>query len=345
MRRRSRTVTVLTQRLAALYTQARERRSATGARSDLTYLAELTGLPERDLEAWLRGDGRSFSDDELLTLVGQLALWAEQPPPDRPEWRELGAAAHSGHHGRNGREPRWRSQIALAVSIVAALAAVVVAIPIVINAVGSVGRDPIPFGWTVSRANAETNGCWGWQFARPISTIPVNSFPTDSMAAEEKWALHLGGSDVEGGTYSIILQGKGANNVVIQDVRVKVIARKPARPGTIVYYAAGCGGGLSERYIAVNLSSPALRLTPVNGATTWPFAISGSDTEDLLIGADLAPSSLRYEYYFVYEIDWVQGSHSGTVTIDAPNGQPFTAQPILPGSHGYIASNGKWIQD
>jgi hypothetical protein len=65
--------------------------------------------------------------------------------------------------------------------------------------------------------------------------------------------------------------------------------------------------------------------------------------EYLVLHAGLKDRQGGFEYSFVYEIDWSQGSQSGTVTVLAPDGKPFTAAPTIPGDPAYGARDGRWV--
>ncbi|MDT5026455.1 MAG: hypothetical protein QOE61_2881, partial [Micromonosporaceae bacterium] len=131
--------------------------------------------------------------------------------------------------------------------------------------------------------------------------------------------------------------------VIIRDLRVKVVSRAPAIVGTAIMRAADCGGTVSSRNYSVDLtaSNPQLLLEDVHGEPTTDhqlYTVSKSDPEVFLLIGHLTDSgSVTYEY----QVDWSQGSHSGTSDIVAPNGKPFAVttggtNPV------YLPRDGQW---
>jgi hypothetical protein len=336
-------------RFSRLERDAKQHRTQTGYSYSHSLLAEESEVPEEKFEAWMAGDAVLRDDQaDLMAVVSLLALWAGQPQPDPRKWppratrkrlyaimRKLGGWLNN---------PKWSAP--LITTIVGGL--VVWAVSMSQTSDGSQPSSAesipsVPFGYPVSRTNGDLSQCGtGWLFQRPIQEIKYTSLQGQDVATDEIWALHNGASDVNGGAYTIALQGYSATeNVAIHDVRIKVLSRKPARAATAIYNSIGCGGALQVEDFTVQVDSPNPQLVAQNGATQFPYTISGTDIEYLVLDAATSPSD-RDEYQFVYQIDWSQGSRQGTVTVMAPNGKPFTAAPVLPGSNTYYDGNGRW---
>lgn len=349
---------LLASELAKLEVEARLHRAQAGGQYSRFLLAEVSGVPEATFVRWLSGDAVTGDDNgDLMAVVSTLALWAGQSEPERRRWLLLAAA--TGKRQATGtklklsgllRKPaNWISGIVTAV-IIAVAGAVATAIVMQMIApspaprpTSALGASSVPFGVTVSRTNGELSDCASWLFAQPIEKIPYRGLQgSQNAAADEAWALRNGAADVNGGAYTITLQGNSAtDNVVIKDVRIEVLSRKAAQAGTAIYNASGCGGALTAQDFTVQVDSSDPVFVAQNRATRWPYTISSSDTEYLILDAQISPSD-RDEYQFVYRIDWSQGSRQGTVTVPAPNGKPFTATPLLPGSMTYHSDNGHW---
>jgi len=344
----------LTAELADLEGGARLRRARDENPYSRLLLSETSGVPEAKFAPWLAGEAASGDDDDdLMAVVSTLALWAGKPRPEQGHWLSLAAAARE--HRAAGALPKLRALLprsaAWTASLVSALIVGIVAPIVVIEVTSGPGTQPtsgagvpaVPFSYPVSRTNGSLGGCAGWLFPQSIQKIPYTSLHgSQDAAADETWALRHGAADVDGGAYTIILQGDSAtDNVVIMDVRIKILSRKPAQAGTVIYNQSGCGSALAVQDFTVQVDSPDPQFTAQNGAARWPYTISSTDEEDLILNASISPSD-RDVYQFVYQIDWSQGSRQRTVTVTAPDGKPFTAAPLLPGSSGYYSGNGHW---
>jgi hypothetical protein len=345
----------LASELARLEGEAKRCRARAGDHYSHLLLAEASGVPEAKFAPWLTGDAVPGDDDgDLMAVISTLALWAGQPmKPEQRDWLPLAAATRKRRPARAGRKfggflTRTTAWIGTIVAGVIAGIVLIVVGPWFtprsgIAPTSATGVSSVPFGHTVSRTNGRLGQCAGWLFPQPIQKIPYTRLQgSQNVAADEKWALRNGGADVNGGAYTITLQGNSTTeNVAIRDVRIKILSRKPTHAGTVIYNGLGCGGGLAEQVFTVQVDSPNPRFVAQNGATKWPYTISGTDIEYLIMDAGISPSN-QDEYQFVYKIDWSQGSRQGTVTVSAPNGRPFTAAPLRPGSSTYHSDDGHW---
>lgn len=200
----------------------------------------------------------------------------------------------------------------------------------------------VPFSWVVTPQDDPGNGCLAWLFHEPVSKIPPLGGRGDPLA-EQRWALRNGAVDIGGRAYTVALQGTTRQNAIIQDVRVKIVARQRLRRGTQVGVGEGCGGGLAAQEFRVNVDRPDPKLVPVNGAVTWPYVLSARKLpEYLVLHAGLKDRTGAREYHFVYQIDWLQGSRHGTVTVPAPDGRLFALAPSTARAPVYGSRGGRW---
>ena len=333
------------------------RRARDGDQYTRFLLAEASGVAEAKFVSWLSGDAVSRDDDgDLMAVVRTLALWAGQSMPEPRVWLALATATR-----KDQATGIWRKLGGLltkkppaVIAGIGGIGATVIAgvILLAVTPLFTSSPDPqptsaagaplVPFGVTVSRTNGQVSDCAAWLFPKPIQEIPYRSLSGgQDAAADEVWAFRNGAADVDGGGYTITLQGfSSTDNVIIRDVRIEVLSRKPAPGGTVISETMGCGGGLAAQLFRVEVDSPDPQFVAENGATRWPYTISGTDVEYLVVSAGISPSD-RDEYQFVYKIDWSQGSRQDTMTVRAPDGKPFTAVPNRPGS-GYTSDNGHW---
>jgi len=239
--------------------------------------------------------------------------------------------------------PWWRKPAVWIIGIVAsAIAAVLTGwLTAGLQDLGDLHKPAsVPFTWTIVRSGKALNFCQSWLFPQPISKFPVRAF--GDSEADEAWALGNHGTDVFDAAWTITLQGLSSDSVAIQDVRVKVVSKRVIPRGTRITSAFGCGAVIPVRYFDVAVDSPGLKITPRNGAASWPYSISSTDVEELSLNAYIGSAETRYEYSFVYEVAWAQGARTGTADITLPGGRPFTLIPQVPGAPLYYVYDGKW---
>jgi hypothetical protein len=326
-----------------------EARAAAGAQYSRSQLAEESGVPEAKFVFWLMGDAVSGDDDDgLMAVVSMLALWAGQSPPERRRWLLLAAATRGRQEAGAERKAvvllkKLYGLLKVPARYIAGIVAVVIGGVAIyhLTTPGPAPQPAVPFGYQAARTVGPASGCAAWLFLQPIQKIPYTNLGQDADL-DETWALSHGAADVDGGAYTIALKGDSATDpVVIRGVYIKILSSKPAQAATVIYNHLGCGGALASQLFTVQVDSPNPEFVAQNGAVKWPYTISLSDTEYLILDAQLS-SSDKDEYQFVYQIEWSQGGPVKTVTVTAPNGKPFTAVPVLPGSSQYYSHNGHW---
>jgi hypothetical protein len=214
-------------------------------------------------------------------------------------------------------------------------------------AIASATSTELPVAWTVSFASGRLNECHRWMFAKPIQDIPFRDTSAGDSQNLGLWALGQGGVDVGAATYTVTLQGQSDTDVVIRNLRIKVLSKKAALPGTTIGLGGGCGGTVSVRHYSVEIGTPNPQLMQVNaaGAATpsdEQYVVSKSDPEVFQLFATIGKQpEAAGSYTFVYQFDWSQGSRSGTVEITGPDGKPFG---LTVGGKGplYLSYNGNW---
>jgi hypothetical protein len=219
----------------------------------------------------------------------------------------------------------------------------------VIAATGMISSSG-PIAWTVTMSQGTLNYCHAWTFPKPISAVPYYNVGTTDMNGDDRWALGQGGVEKDTIAYTVTVQGTGAGQVVLRDLRLAVLGKAPVLHGVTVMNAPGCQGGTSDRYYEVDLGKPAPRfqlLTP--GASSavpidQAYTVSQSDTETFVIRViDSSPQQLLFTYKI--QLDWSQGTATGTADILSPVGnKPFQLNGTAY-SHTdprYNALNGSW---
>jgi hypothetical protein len=159
----------------------------------------------------------------------------------------------------------------------------------------------------------------GFVFPRPVEELPPAPAAWDQHSA---WADGLGGVDAGSTVVEIVVQGRGSTPVILQDLRVEVLERRPPLVGT---YLLPAGADLVDvRYLTADLDGNPPQLTLgegfVEGAGGWsfPLRVSAQEVEVLYLIARTAACDCSW----VAELDYVAQGNAGHLRID-DGGRPF----------------------
>ncbi|MEV4876392.1 helix-turn-helix domain-containing protein [Streptomyces cyaneofuscatus] len=202
-----------------------------------------------------------------------------------------------------------------------------------------------PFTWTTDD-HVWRYGCGhAYLVARPPDAVP----PPPPEADAETWAKKLGAVHAGETGVRITLQGTGERAVVLEALRIRVVARREPAVGRVHRMSSGCGGALTPRMFDVDLDveRPVARSVPGNdtgepiAAVAFPYRVSAADPEVLLVTARTA----RCDCDWVAELRWSGGGRSGTVRID-DGGRPFRTSGA-PGRpvHDYDYGARRWVPE
>lgn len=200
-----------------------------------------------------------------------------------------------------------------------------------------------PFTWTTDD-HVWRYGC-GHEYlvARPPGAVP----PPPAEAEAEPWAQALGAVHAGETGVRITLQGTGERAVVLEALRIRVVARRGPAEGRVHRMSSGCGGALTPRMFDVDLDTerPVARSVPGNDTgepiapVSFPYRVSAADPEVFLVTGRAA----RCDCDWVAELRWSGGGRSGTVRID-DGGRPFRTSGA-PGRpvHDYDYGARRWV--
>ncbi|MFC8489492.1 helix-turn-helix domain-containing protein [Streptomyces sp. NPDC057235] len=207
---------------------------------------------------------------------------------------------------------------------------------------------PLPFTWTVG-SELWQGGC-GHTYL--VDRDPRAVAPPPVAADAGAWAGAHGA--VHGGEalVRITLQGRSPSDaVVLHALHVRVVGRAAPLPWNAYRMDNGCGGAVTPRHFAVDLDRPRPLARPVDGldasgaevrtipAVSFPYAVTASDPEELLVSARTARCDCRW----YLELEWSAGGRSGTVRI-TDGGKPFRTSGTGEGpTHEYDTVGGLWI--
>jgi hypothetical protein len=201
------------------------------------------------------------------------------------------------------------------------------------------GSEPLPFQWILQPYDNGLCPVVSYVMNRPVKDMP--SAPPEDTSLQEfsdqhhRWAAKLGGVDADM-AFSLTLQGRSAEIVILRDLRVVIVDRRPPLKGNVYTMGIGCGGEFVPRRFSVNLDKLRPSVRAVKGydysgkvlpPVTFPYRISESDPEIFFI----AVQTVRCNCKWYLDLDWSSGSRTGTARID-DRGQPFhtTSEKGLP---------------
>jgi hypothetical protein len=143
----------------------------------------------------------------------------------------------------------------------------------------------------------------GWIVPEQSGPIPVSDRPSGAVLAS-------------GGAVTVTVQGLTGDAVVLQQLSIEVVSRKAAVPGMLL--KAPCGSDVPTRYFTVDLGRPRPVAAPAEGTKDFPYQVSGTDPEQLLI----TPVTENDDVEWRLRIPWTSGSTTGELVID-DEGKPL----------------------
>ncbi len=151
------------------------------------------------------------------------------------------------------------------------------------------------------------------------------------------WAAAGPGASSGTSVVNITVQGRDAAEVILTDVRVRVLERREPIAGTQL--SRDCGDEGAARWLDVDLDrnpptvshgeagyseppagAPAWSITPIR----FPYEVSALDAELFTVRA----TTEQYDVDWVVDVHWTTGAESGVITVDN-GGRPFrTSSPV-----------------
>ncbi|MCM9078918.1 MULTISPECIES: helix-turn-helix domain-containing protein [Streptomyces] len=207
------------------------------------------------------------------------------------------------------------------------------------------GRGPAAPLKAAVRSHVWTAGCdHAYLAERDPGSVPPPPVEADAPAwASGQHAVHAGTQIVE-----VTLHGTGGGAVVLEDLEVRVAARRKPPAWNVYQMSQGCGGGLTPAAFAVNLDAPRPLARPVagnDGGSTLPapvFPLRVSAAEPVVLRVEAATTGCDCDWSL--DLRWTGPSGSGTLRID-DGGRPLrtsaaTGRPV----YGYALEQGRWAR-
>ncbi|MFF4388906.1 helix-turn-helix domain-containing protein [Streptomyces sp. NPDC001552] len=207
------------------------------------------------------------------------------------------------------------------------------------------GRDPVAPLKAAVRSHVWTAGCdHAYLSERGPGSVPPPPVEADAPAwASAQRAVHAGTQIVE-----VTLHGTGEGAVVLEDLEVRVTARRKPPAWNVYQMSQGCGGGLTPAAFAVNLDAPRPLARPVAGndggnalpAPSFPLRVSAAEPAVLRVEAATTGCDCDWSL----DLRWTGPTGSGTLRIDE-GGRPLrtSAAPGRP-VYGYALEQGRWAR-
>jgi hypothetical protein len=170
----------------------------------------------------------------------------------------------------------------------------------------------------------------GWIVPRSPDQVDIAAFmKADSML--HGWQDWSDGSDGvaasalgAGGRVQLSLQGRSATQVVLTDMKVRVLERRPPMTGTLL--SMGCGDQWAYRWLEVDLDkdppkviptfqfeaympdSPSFEPKPIS----FPYRVAESDAETFIVNTQTKDCDCSW----VVDVYWSSAGESGVLTVD-----------------------------
>jgi hypothetical protein len=178
-----------------------------------------------------------------------------------------------------------------------------------------------------------------WIVPRPPDQVDVSELVSPAAAPRHGWTDWAAGADGAaaaaygaGGRVQLSIQGRTETQVVLTDMKVRVVERNKPMTGTLLHMP--CGDQWAFRWMDVDLDAEPPKSVPTNaldpGAKIggvadfeskpirFPYRVAESDAETFMFNAKTVNCDCRW----VVDVHWSSAGESGVLTVD-DHGKPF----------------------
>lgn len=177
------------------------------------------------------------------------------------------------------------------------------------------GQEPIVYSVRPVTEDPQANPAPSFVIPRAIDGL---SPPPINPKARYEWAHDHGGVD---STFSVVrlnLQGRSSSRIILEALRIKVLARRTPIEGSYIVYKYGIGGDIDPHDIWYELDSEEPQVLE---AGEWSFPLWISETE--IEAFNVYAKTNNYDCDWVMELDYRVGAGKlQSITIN-DNGKPF----------------------
>ena len=161
---------------------------------------------------------------------------------------------------------------------------------------------------------------------RPLDQIGP---PPSGKNAEGRyaWAHDMGGVDAWDTLIRVVISGKSASPVLLEDLNINVISRRHPPSGTYISYT-GLGAAVGTRFVDVDLDSQPPRWQFIGDnsqPTDNPFPLQVTDTEVEVF--DIEATTSRCDCTWTAELLYSADGEDGTLSI-TNGGRPFETTAV-----------------
>jgi hypothetical protein len=177
---------------------------------------------------------------------------------------------------------------------------------------------------------------------RPIGKIPPPPAADKGVSKRYDWANALGGVDAGGTQVAIVVEGRSSSPVVLLDLEVSVLKRRPPVKGSAIAIEPA-GDYLQIRHIGVNLdrSPPSLDFTDARmelkdiGTWSFPLVLKKDQVEYIELDASVD----NYYCGWIATLKYTAHGEEHSLRIDN-KGSPFRTSSTK-NAKNYYSSDGK----
>ncbi|BAK33806.1 hypothetical protein MLP_07920 [Microlunatus phosphovorus NM-1] len=172
--------------------------------------------------------------------------------------------------------------------------------------------------------------CQGYGRLTGRGGVPTPAAANDQLSPGEVdlWIRRAGLIAVVSTELEVRIQGRSAQAVVLDELRVVIDSAAPASARDHYYLMMGCGGGYEPRSFQIDLDSKTPEAVPTPGsdgirefpAMSFPLVVSDAESETLI----LRVAAAKYDVSWHLEIPWYSGTERDVLTIRPPGAKSFT---------------------
>ncbi|MER5949391.1 helix-turn-helix transcriptional regulator [Streptomyces sp. NPDC001904] len=172
-----------------------------------------------------------------------------------------------------------------------------------------------------------------------VDSEPAQVGPPAGEQDATRWAAAYGAVSSGEQEVALTVQGSGAQTVVLEALRVRVVSKGAPLAWNDYSMGVGCGGGVDTKSFDVDLDNGSPAVTVKGGQRDFPYKVSESDPEVFYVVAHTKAHDVRWELTLEYS----SGGRHGTVRVDS-GGTPFrTSADVGRPGFDYPLGGGEWI--
>ncbi|WP_353944031.1 helix-turn-helix transcriptional regulator [Streptomyces sp. HUAS MG91] len=172
-----------------------------------------------------------------------------------------------------------------------------------------------------------------------VDSEPAQVGPPAGEQDATRWAAAYGAVSSGEQEIALTVQGTGAQTVVLEALRVRVVSKSAPLAWNDYSMGVGCGGSVDTKSFDVDLDNGSPAVTVKGGQRDFPYKVSESDPEVFYVVAHTKAHDVRWEL----SLEYSSGGRHGTVRV-TDGGTPFrTSADVGRPGYDYPLGGGEWI--